>query len=213
MAGEGMVRLADVPADEINEAPLDGQLAALAVLEAEYRREIAAGLQVPEGATPPQEFFRWSADLQGAAAHVRGLEHWAQMEAQRILPRLMQAVQALDQALTGPLAERWRDWRGRYLPELRKALATLRGRAAAESRAVVDAVSAALDPLLPPERRAEPLSRKALWVAASTRGVSSVLIGMRKPEYVDDALGILGWPPLPDPRHVYEALRDVALPA
>jgi len=124
----------------------------------------------------------------------------------------MQAVQALDQALSGPLAEQWRDWRGRYLPELRKTLATVRARAAAQSRAVVDNVSAVLDPLLPPERRAETLSRKALWVAASTPGVSSVLIGMRAPAYVDDARGILSWPPLPDTRRVYEAMRDVALP-
>jgi uncharacterized protein YyaL (SSP411 family)/aryl-alcohol dehydrogenase-like predicted oxidoreductase len=213
MAGEGMVRLADVPADEAAETPLDDQLAVLAALEAEYRREIAARLQVPEGGTPPQEFFRWSTDLQGAAAHVRGLEHWAQIEAQRILPRLMQAVQALDQALTGPLGEQWRDWRGRYLSELRKTLATVRARAAAQSRAVVDAVSAVLDPLLPQERRAETLSRKALWVAAGTPGVSSVLIGMRALAYVDDALGILSWPPLLDTRRVYEAMRDVALPA
>src|SRR5207247_549884 len=169
-----------------------------AALEAEYRREIAARLQAPEGATSPAEFFRWSADLKGASAHVRGLDHWTQIEAQRIVPRLTEAVQALDEGITGPLAERWRDWRNRYLPELRTLLSALRSRAAAQSRAVTDAVSAALDPLFPPARRSETLSRKALWVVASTPGVSCVLIGMRAPAYVDDALGILSWPPLPD---------------
>ena len=213
MAGDGMVRLADVPAAEGEDVPIDAQLAVLAALEAEYRREIAARLQVPEGATPPPQLFRWSADLEGAAAHVRGLEHWAQIEAQRILPRLAQAVQALDQALTGPLAEQWRGWRNRYLPALQTVLGTMRARAAAQSRAVSQAVSAVLDPLLPPERRAETLSRKALWVVASTPGVHSVLIGMRQPAYGDDALGILGWPALPDAARVYEAMRDVSLPA
>ena len=129
------------------------------------------------------------------------------------MPRLTEAVQALDEGITGPLAERWRDWRNRYLPELRTLLSALRSRAAAQSRAVTDAVSAALDPLLPPARRAETLSRKALWVVASTPGVSCVLIGMRAPAYVDDALGILSWPPLPDARRVYTSMRDVALPA
>ena len=42
---------------------------------------------------------------------------------------------------------------------------------------------------------------------------SCVLIGMRAPAYVDDALGILSWPPLPDVRLVYAFMGDVALPA
>ena len=213
MAGEGMVRLADVPEAEPAEGSLDDRLAALASLEAEFRRDIAARLQVPEGAVPPEQFFRWSTDLKGAEAHVRGLEQWNQTETYRILPRLGQALQALDQALTGPIADQWKDWRNRYVPELRKALAVIRARASAHSRTVAQTVSAGLDPLLPKERRAETLSRKALWVAASTPGVSSVLIGMRAPAYVDDALGILGWPPMPDANAVYEAMRDVSLPA
>jgi uncharacterized protein YyaL (SSP411 family)/aryl-alcohol dehydrogenase-like predicted oxidoreductase len=213
MAGEGMVRLADVPEAEPAEGSLDDHLATLASLEAEFRRDIAARLQVPEGATPPQMFFRWSADLKGAEAHVRTLEQWSQVETYRILPRLAQAIRALDQALAGPIADQWRDWRARYVPELRAALDAMRARAAAHSRAVSRTVSAALDTLLPPGRRAETLSRKALWVAGSTGGVSSVLVGMRAPAYVDDALAILAWPPLPDAARVYVAMRDVALPA
>jgi hypothetical protein len=182
-------------------------------LEAEFRRDIAARLQVPEGATPPEMFFRWSADLKGAETHVRSLEQWSQVETYRILPRLAQAVQALDQALTGSIADQWRDWRNRYVPALRETLAALRARAAAHSRDLSAAVAAGLDALLPPERRAQTLSRKALWVAASTPGVSSVLIGMRTPAYVDDALGIMGWQRLPDAARVLEAMRGVSLPA
>jgi hypothetical protein len=212
MAGDGMVRLADVPGAEGEGPPIDAQLAALATLEAEYRRDIASRLEVPEGATPPAEFFRWSTDLAGASAHVRGLDHWTQIETYRILPRLSEAVRSLDEGITGPLAEQWRDWRSRYLPELRALLGALRASAAAHSRAVTKAVSASLDPLLPSERRPQTLSRKALWVVASTPGVSCVLVGMRATAYVDDALGILSWPRLPDTRRVYQAMRDVALP-
>ena len=214
MAGDGMMRLADIPGTEGEAASIDEQLAALAALEAEYRSDIASRLQVPEGATPPAEFFRWSTDLAGASAHVRGLDHWTQIEAHRILPRLTEALQALDEGITGgPLADEWRDWRSRYLPALRALLGALRASAAAHSRAVTAAVSASLDPLLPSERRRETLSRKALWIAASTPGVSCALVGMRAPAYVDDALGILSWPRLPDTGRVYRAMRDVALPA
>ena len=66
--------------------------------------------------------------------------------------------------------------------------------------------------MLPAARREESLSRKALWVVASTPGVSCVLNGLRIPTYVDDALGILSWPPLPDPLAVYEAVRERTTP-
>ena len=72
-----------------------------------------------------------------------------------------------------------------------------------------DAVSAAIDPLLPAERRPESLSRKAIWVLASTPGVSCVLNGMRAPAYVDDSLGVLAWPPLADVIAVYRAIQGL----
>jgi aryl-alcohol dehydrogenase-like predicted oxidoreductase len=73
-------------------------------------------------------------------------------------------------------------------------------------------VAAAIDPLLPMERSGETLSRKALWVVASTPGVGSVLNGMRTPAYVDDTLGILRWPPLASALPVYEVIRGLQLP-
>lgn len=44
---------------------------------------------------------------------------------------------------------------------------------------------------LPPGYHGLSLARKALLVTASVRGVSSVLLGMRKPGYVDDALEVM----------------------
>jgi hypothetical protein len=66
-----------------------------------------------------------------------------------------------------------------------------------------------VDPHLAADRRDETLSRKALWVLASTPGISSVLVGMRRAAYVDDALGILRWPPLVPARPAYEAVRTL----
>ena len=61
-----------------------------------------------------------------------------------------------------------------------------------------------LNPLFPVPRRRASLSQKALWVLTSTPGVTSVLNGMRTSAYVDDALAVLRWSPLPDPLRVYE---------
>jgi predicted aldo/keto reductase-like oxidoreductase len=69
-------------------------------------------------------------------------------------------------------------------------------------------VSAILDPLLPEARRKESLSRKALWVLASTPGVTAVLNGMRTRDYVKDSLAILGWESAPTVRPLYDAVRS-----
>jgi uncharacterized protein YyaL (SSP411 family)/aryl-alcohol dehydrogenase-like predicted oxidoreductase len=209
MRGPGLVRLAsvDVPAAEVD---LEAQVAVVASLEDEYRRDVASRLEAAEGGVPPAEFFRWGTELLGVAGHVQNLEHWEAIERERILPRLAQALQALDRHLTGALGETWQTWRARYVPEVQRALAELRRRAAEESRDAAAGVQAAIDPLLPPDRRGGTLSRRALWVVASTPGVSSVLVGMRRPEYVVDATALMSWPPLADPIAVYRAVRESA---
>ncbi|PYQ48945.1 MAG: hypothetical protein DMF78_19925 [Acidobacteria bacterium] len=206
MRDAGLLRLAsvEVPAPEVD---LDAQLGVVAGLEDEYRRDVASRLEVAEGSVPPSEFFRWGTELPGVAGQVQGLEHWEALEGQRILPPLGQALSALDHHLSGDLGETWHAWRARYVPQLQKALGELRRRAAEKSRGVSAGLEAAIDPLLPPERRGETLSRKALWVVASTPGVSSVLVGMRREDYVADAVAVMSWPPLADPAAVYRAVR------
>jgi len=83
--------------------------------------------------------------------------------------------------------------------------------AASRSRRVHDVISAAIDPFLPEEQRGESLSRKALWVPASTKGVSCVLNGMRTPSYVDDSLGILPWSPITPVVPIYQAVQSLKL--
>ena len=73
-------------------------------------------------------------------------------------------------------------------------------------------MAAALAPLLPTPQQAESLSRLALWTVAHTPGVSAVLCGMRKPAYVEDALGILAWGPFPRALAAYAAVAKLALP-
>jgi hypothetical protein len=211
-AGEGMIRLASLEREPA-EIDLQSQLEVVGGLEAEYRRDIASRLRAAEGSLPPDQVFQWSEQLGELAAGISGLERWRAIESRRVLPLLLHAVQALDRGLGGgALAETWQAWRNRYLPEIQRVLEELRRRAMRETRASLDAITAAVDPLLPPERRRESVSRKALWALASTPGVSCVLNGMRSLAYVEDALGVLAWPPLPEAARVYEAVRVAAPP-
>jgi hypothetical protein len=208
MVDDGLIRLASVavPAHALD---LGAQLETLRALEAEYRTGVASHLEAGDGGTAPADFFRLSDELGHIAPQVQGLEHWSALESQRVLPPLAQALQALDRHLTGDLGEQWHAWRARYVPEIQKTLGAVRRLAAEKSRARAARLEAVIDPLLPPERRKETLSRKALWVVASTPGVSCVLAGMRDPAYVRDALAVASWPPLADSAAVFRAVREV----
>ena len=65
------------------------------------------------------------------------------------------------------------------------------------------------DPLLPDWARKESLSRKALWVLASTPGVTCVLNGMRTVSYAKDSTAILGWERLDEAGRVYRAVAEL----
>jgi aryl-alcohol dehydrogenase-like predicted oxidoreductase len=206
IAGDDLIRLAEpqpgtgpVP-DPVLQADL------VHVLEEEFRQDIGSRLQAGEGSVPPTELFRWGTELRAIRHHLRGLEHWKQLEGQRILPRVQHVLSALDQGLEGELAERWYDWRQRYLPELHKLLLGVGLEAAEVSRVRLRPLREALLPLVPEARRGDSLSRLAVATVASLPGVTSVLVGMRRPDYVEDVLGVLRQPPLPHAARVLEAM-------
>ncbi len=70
-------------------------------------------------------------------------------------------------------------------------------------------VHARVDPFLPPATLDESLSRKALAVLTNTKGVTCVLNGMRRRNYVDDSLGALRSPPFDIDVHLYEAFNHM----
>jgi uncharacterized protein YyaL (SSP411 family)/aryl-alcohol dehydrogenase-like predicted oxidoreductase len=205
----GMVRLADLPLED-NPADVVHLLDAVEALEQEYRDSIAPGIQDAGQVRTPVEFFTWSQELRRVRSQIRGLEHWEHIEHQMIAPQVNQALQTLSDHLTGAPAERWEAWRDRYLPELLALLRGLRREATERSRTRTAAVAHAIDPLLPEARRQETLSRKALWILASTPGVTCVLNGMRTPHYVDDSLAVLTWEPFKEVIRVYERMNTVA---
>jgi uncharacterized protein YyaL (SSP411 family)/aryl-alcohol dehydrogenase-like predicted oxidoreductase len=199
IADEELLRLSEATLDEEAAPDPDLQSDLVHALEEEFRRDVASRLQAAEGSVPPAEFFRWGTELRAIRHHLRGLDHWRQLEAQRVLPRVQQVLQALDDHLSGEIAETWYAWRARYLPELQRLLSGVAQEAAQISHVRLAPIRESLRAQLPAELRDETLSRQALAVVASLPGVTSVLVGMRRPDYVADALGVLSRPPLPEP--------------
>jgi uncharacterized protein YyaL (SSP411 family)/aryl-alcohol dehydrogenase-like predicted oxidoreductase len=203
-----VVRLAEFPLDG-DPVDFDRQGQIVAVLEDEYRQTIAPAIPHSGQGTAPADFFQWAHELRRVRSQIQGLEHWEQIEHHMIGPHINQVVQAITRQVTGEIAERWEAWRERYLPELLTLLRGLRREATERSRAGTAAIAAAIDPLLPESRRRESLSRKALWVLVSTPGVTCVLTGMRTAAYVEDALAVLRWEPVPAVRPIYQRLKEV----
>jgi len=203
----GVLRLADFP---IEGEPMDfeRQCQTVAALEEEYRKSIAPLLQPSDQGMAPADFFTWAVELTRVRPQIQGLEHWEQIEHQMIAPHFNQVMKVLSRNLAGTDAEQWEAWRDRYAPQLLTLLGGLRREATERSRARTASISAALDPLLPEARHKESLSRKALWVLASTMGVTSVLNGMRSRDYVEDSLAILKWESISSVRPLYEAVRS-----
>ena len=203
----GVVRLADFPI-EGDQVDFDRQCQTVAALEDEYRKAIAPALQHSGEGMAPADFFTWAVELPRVRPQIQGLEHWEQIEHQMIAPHVNQVMQALSRNLTGEAAEQWEAWRDRYVPQLLTLLGGLRREATERSRAKTALVSATLDPLLPEPRRKESLSRKALWVLASTPGITCVLNGMRSPAYADDSLAVMGWEPLTEVKQIFKDIEQ-----
>jgi hypothetical protein len=203
-----MIRLAELP---VEDAPVtfEAQREVVAGLEDEYRRDLAPMIRWSGQGLSSQEHFRWAEELARLRPRLQGYEHWEQIEEQMIVPRLSQTLEALTRSVQPSQAELWHQWQARYLPQLLLLFNAMRREAVLKSRATTAAIANVLDSFLPLARLGEPLSRKALWVVASTPGVSCVLNGMRTPAYVADSMTVLGWAPLPEVRRIYEALRAV----
>src|SRR5262249_28655267 len=160
VVNRGMVRLAEF--SEPAAAVVDRQLATVQKLEAQYRRDIAAHLRVGPDSDKPENFLRWADQLAAVRDRITSVTYWEQIEWQ--VPGLTsRVVGALAAGIWGGLADRWRAWRDRYRPELDRLLDGFRAEAGGRSQEQSRVIAAAIDPLLPPDRRGAGLSRKALW--------------------------------------------------
>jgi aryl-alcohol dehydrogenase-like predicted oxidoreductase len=203
-----MLRLAEVrPEGETGN--LDAALQSVRELEEEYRTTLASMISYGGKGLHPKEFFNWAEELASVRSRLQGLEHWEQIEHHMIAPHVNQVLQAIPRVLQGTASEQWEAWRDRYIPRLLAVLGMFRGEAAQKSHARIQRVAVALNPMLPESKRTESMSRKALWVLASTPGVTCVLNGMRTVRYVQDSTAVLGWTPLSDPGAVYKAILTV----
>jgi len=201
-----LVRLAEFDQDP-DGLDLAGSLQAMAAIEDEYRANFGPFVQGP-GA---DQLFRFAENLQGLERHLQNLDHWMQLESQRIRPALMEQIQALDQAMNGPIVEPWVQWRERYMGAFRDVSNNLEEIALRKSQELADSVRE----LLPEQSQVSddaPLSQLACWIVDGVPGVSCVLAGMRQVAYVEDLLPVLDWPRCSHAVEVFQVLQEWSNP-
>ncbi len=206
IVGKRLIRLAGV--DERKDGPgIESLRADLKTLEAEYRATVGPQAGTPAAAIDP--FFDLIDQLAVMPDQIEDLEHWKQIEQQYVIPRLNHTARGLAHDVPEAARPLWQTWWERCIASLEGLLAAIAQEASRRSRSRSGMATEAIDPLLPGNRRGATLSQKALAVLCSTPGVTSVLVGMRQPAYVEDALAVLSWPPLPAALDVYRAMKGV----
>jgi uncharacterized protein YyaL (SSP411 family)/aryl-alcohol dehydrogenase-like predicted oxidoreductase len=207
-----LIRLADPPTLP-EAANLADQQAKVRTLEEEFVRVFASVLKPGKDArVKPSELFRWADALGDAAMRVSSFEEWRDIEAHQVAPRIVETATALDRVFEGPLSARFEAWKNRYLTEIEGLFGVLRRRAAERSLRRSRAIAAVVDPFLPDEAKGTSLSQKALRIAKSTPGVTTVLVGMRQPGYVADALTAAAAPRLEESVAALSALVGADVP-
>ncbi len=176
-------------------------------LEREFRETIAPSLELGAG-LEADNLFAWGDRILEIEPRVQSLVQWEELENHLIAPELGKVLRALDGALSGELAERFRDFRGRYLRDLEGLFLAMRSKAADRSAGRLRALRASLEPHLDPQLRSEPLSRQALATLRGLPGVSCILLGARSEAHVADALAALSLPKSTDALGALAALRE-----
>jgi aryl-alcohol dehydrogenase-like predicted oxidoreductase len=204
----GLLRLAD-PEHQEEDSTWELQLPTLTKLEEEYRKDFAPLIPYSGKGLQPVDFFRWSEELPRLRVGIQNLQHWEQIETQMVAPHVNQVFQVGNKHLAGDKAERWQNWRDRYVPELLSCLRLMHREASEKNRQLIETITKVMNPLLPANYHSAPFSQKSLLTLTSTPGITCVLNGMRKPTYVEDALQILHCKPLPNSRLIFEAVSTL----
>ena len=144
-------------------------------------------------------FFDVARQLPEILPHVQNRDHWEQILYGNLIPEINGYLQKTAQACSNETQGEWGALLQQYVDALNPLFATLTdifNRGEAEK---VEPIQEALDKHLSDEAKVLTLSQKALNFVTSSPGVCVVLNGMKRKEYVNDAMGIMNAPDFKQP--------------
>ncbi len=208
-SGNHLIRLADIEITRaVGEKEIIRSIRAVAKSEIELWKQILPGIDMPQGLKMRvKEQVAVADTLKYYWKNFGSWERFCQLRDGNFTPRVRGVLDFLDQH-TGKhpdLAE----WMTSHPNRLQKAYTAV-GSIYAESASVkCQRISRALSTAEESWGRTGTLSQKAFRAVRSTPGISSVLVGMRKPDYVDDILEELGHPVMKmENPHAWRILKE-----
>ena len=207
--GQTLTRLADVlpPSYPASEEEVSTAVDTLLELELAFQQEQLPAIPF-ENDTKRQllEMLAIGRILDGHWQGFGSYQNWRQVQAQYLLPRTQMALDFLSNWENSPPA--LRKWQDQYAEAVNELFAVLGAFYREMSHAQAKALKATAV-AVNPQWDAPTLSQTAVRALRTTRGVSSVLVGMRQTEYVADVVDGLDAPAPPsDQREAWQALGD-----
>jgi hypothetical protein len=191
ITGGRMIRLAEVKeAGDVAPEEIEQRTADLAETEQVFVSRILPELHLESGlASRIQAQFLAADALRQVWRTFSGYEHWREVRDSYLLPRIRGVLEFLDTQTAG--AREHSAWKDAYAGALDAVLQSLGGFYAMAAARKIGRIKSALAAADPEWGGDVPLSRLAVRALRSTEGVSCILMGMRRPEYVDDVLAEL----------------------
>ncbi len=151
-------------------------------------------------------FFDVAQQLGGFMPRVQDRNHWEQILQQHLIPQINAYLRQTGIACLNQHQTEWEGLLAQYVDALNTLFAIITeifNRVDAEK---VEPISQALNLNLSDDQGALSLSQRALNFVTSSPGVSVVLNGMKREEYVEDAMGIMEVPDFPEPLALAESV-------
>ena len=187
LAGGRLMRLADVP--DLPPQPAEAvieHLQALAASERHFLEAILPNLGANEAMM--SRITRQLRMAEALAAHYDGYgsyDNWLQIQSDHLMPRVRGVLAYVNQQSTPKALA---SWTSAYREGLNEALAAVTAHYIPAAASRVAAIRKAVRQADPDWNAEGPLSQLAIRALRSTQGISAVLVGMRRPIYVEDVV-------------------------
>ena len=130
---------------------------------------------------------------------IQNRDHWEQITQQYLIPLIHTYLGQTIEACPNARQAEWKDIQQEYVGAINRLLSLVSGHFNRTASLQAEPISKALDQVLTGEHSRLTLSQKALNFVTSSPGVSVVLNGMKRGEYVTDAMGTMSIPAFSQP--------------
>ena len=189
-----LIRLADVPVDnDVSTLEVEDLIQELVEIEMDWEAFEIASTELPEDAQETvHNYLSLGTHLQEHWASFQGAEHWKEVMTAFIVPRIEKAIEILT---THCVLTKFQDeWLRNYVEYVRLITQYITAYYKSYALSQVEAIKFKFQSQIPEWATSYKLSHIALRALRTTPGITSILVGMRHPLYVDDVLAELHRP-------------------